>query len=244
MKKKSKYSSFNQIGENISRFMEVHGIDATELARYTGLPTSTISRLRSNPTDCSPNLSSLMPIAEFFHLTISQLIGEDQINPEHYEITLHQSRQQKISIPLLQAEEIMHHTSGHLVASQYILVDIPIHKEAFAYLLQGSAMEPQFPDKTLLIIDPTIVPENLDYAVVMQFNKKLPIFRQILIEENEKYIKASNPLFNEFTKLSEERDRIIGVMVQSRRNFKTKDFIQPDNLISTPFHKNKKAQVS
>lgn len=224
--------------------MEAHSIDATELARQTGLPTSTISRLRSNPTDCSPNLSSLMPIAEFFHLTISQLIGEDQISPELYEVTLHQNRQQKLSIPLLQTDEIIPHTQERLRSSQYILVDIPVNKDAFAYLLQGNAMEPQFPDKTLLIIDPTIVPENLDYILVMPFNKKLPIFRQILIEGNEKYIKSLNPLFNEFIKLSEEKDKIVGVMVQSRRNFKITEFAKTSNLIPQEFHKNKKNQAS
>lgn len=65
-----------------------------------------------------------------------------------------------------------------------------------------------------------------------------------LIEGNEKYIKASNLLFNEFIKLSEEQDRIIGVMIQTKRNFKTTDFVQSDNLIATSFPKDKKAQAS
>jgi hypothetical protein len=186
-----------------------------------------------------------MPIADFFNLTISQLIGEDKINPEQYEINLNQGLSQKVSIPLLKTEEIIPYINNNFSSSQYITIDIPVNKESFAYMLQGNAMEPQFPDKTLLIIDPKITPDNLDYVIVVQSEKKLPIFRQILIEGNDQYIKSSNPLFNEFIKLSSEKDRIIGVMIQSRRNFKYPDFIDTENMNTFLFEKKlKKSQAS
>ncbi len=240
MKKKSKYSNFSHIGENISRLMEAHGIDATELAKQTDLPTSTISRLRSNLADHSPNLSSLMPIAEFFNITISQLIGENSISSEDYEINLIQNQSQKLSIPLLKTEEIISYISGNFSTSKYVAIDIPVNKESFSYLLQGNAMEPQFPDKTLLIIDQTIKPENLDYVLLLQSDKKLPIFRQILIEGNEKYFQASNPIFNELIKFSEGKDKILGVMVQSRRNFKVSDLLQAEISSTNSFYKKSK----
>lgn len=227
MKKKSKIN-FNKIGGIITDLMRIHSIDATELSLKTGVPTSTISRLRS-PSDRSPNLSSLMPIADFFDITISQLIGEEEID---YNIT--NSEKDSIlssilSIPILNEDTIEGYINNKVVEFESISIDIPISENAFAYILSGNAMEPEFPDKTLLIIDPTIEPENLDFILLATKSKKKPIFRQILIEGGERYIKTSNPLFNEFNKLSNQYDKIIGVMVQSRRSFKNSDAPQNKN---------------
>ena len=227
MKRKSKIN-FNKIGDIITELMEFHNMDAVELSLKTGVPTSTISRLRS-PSDRSPNLSSLMPIADFFDVTISQLIGEDSINyindMDNDEIT----SSSKLLIPVLDEDTIEDYINNKEIEFESISIDLPVNETSFAYLLNGNAMEPEFPDKTLLIIDPTIEPENLDFILLITTHKKKPIFRQILIEGGERYIKASNPLFNDFNKLSNPNDKILGVMVQSRRNFKSSDIRKDKN---------------
>jgi SOS-response transcriptional repressor LexA len=97
---------------------------------------------------------------------------------------------------------------------------LSVSDKTFAYFLQGNAMEPQFPDKTLLIIDPSLEVENLDHILVIPSGKRLPIFRQVLIDGDEKYVRALNPAFNEFIKLTSNSHTVLGVMIQSRRNFK------------------------
>lgn len=229
-KKKVKNINLNKIGEIISDLMESCEIDASELSQQTGLPCSTISRLRSNNTKCSPNLSSLIPIADFFCITISQLIGEEPINQIHNKFK--PSKIKRFPIPVLNSETILDYLETNTsTETQIINIDLQVSEKTFAYFLQGNAMEPQFPDKTLLIIDPTIEIENLDHILVIPSGKRLPIFRQILIDGEEKYIRALNPAFNEFVKLTTDSHTILGVMVQSRQNFK--DIHLPSTTINT-----------
>lgn len=219
-KKVLKKLNFTKISENISILIEACGIDARELAFETGLPASTISRLRSNTNTGSPNLSSLIPIANFFRISLSQLIGEEPINQAIYG-TFKPNKITKFPIPILCSENIIDFLVHNIpVDAPSIDVDIAVSEKSFAYFLQGNAMEPQFPDKTLLIIDPEITLENLDHVLVIPEGKATPIFRQILIDGDEKYLQTLNPKFNEFTKFNDQTYRLLGVMIQSRKNFK------------------------
>lgn len=219
-KKVIKKLNFTKISENISILIEACGIDARELAFETGLPASTISRLRSDTSTGSPNLSSLIPIANFFRISLSQLIGEEPINQAIYG-TFKPNKITKLPIPILCSENIVDFLVHNIpVDAPLIDVDIAVSEKSFAYFLQGNAMEPQFPDKTLLIIDPEITIENLDHVLVIPEGKATPIFRQILIDGDEKYLQTLNPKFNEFTKFNNQTYKLLGVMIQSRKNFK------------------------
>lgn len=234
-KKKSSPKGINKIGEIISNLMDACGIDATELAEQTNLPCSTISRLRSNATESSPNLSSLFPIANFFCISISQLIGEEPI--PYIQGKYNPARIKRQSLPVLHGETILEYLQHKNRSTLPLIhVDTPVSTESFAYFLQGNAMEPQFPDGTLLIIDPNIEIENLDHILVIPTNKKLPLFRQILIEGEERYLRTLNPTFNEFIKLTSKSHTILGVMIESRRNFKNMEFsLNNSNLKTFPY---------
>lgn len=220
MKKKSKNLNFGQVGENISILMEHCEIDATELARETGLPTSTISRLRSNTTEFSPNISSLLPIARYFQVTVSQLIGEEAL-PQDICGAFKPNLVKKRFVPLLKNENLHEFIANSKVITQSFLeVDLLVSNKAFACLTQGSAMEPQFPDNTLLIIDPELVAINLDYVLVISKEKNILLFRQLITDGEDCYIRTLNPIFNEFLKMNKDSHKIVGVIVQSRQNFK------------------------
>lgn len=219
MKKKEKFLDFSRIGENISSLMTHCAIDATELARETGLPTSTISRLRSNVTEFSPNISSLLPIARYFQITVSQLIGEEAL-PQDICGTFKPSFVKKQLIPLIEAKNIYDYfISNHLIESSFIETDLLVSNKAFACYVQGSAMEPTFLDKSLLIVEPGIVTENLDYVLAVSTQKKL-LFRQLLTDGEERYLKPLNPFFTDFININKEQFQIIGPIVQLRKNFK------------------------
>lgn len=221
MKTNTQNLDFSQLGKNIILLMEGCEVDGTELSRETGLPTSTISRLRTISTDFSPNLSSLLPLAKYFCVTISQLIGEEPLGDDLCG-THNPSTTKKQMIPLLGAEIIIEYIiHQHLTgAPPQIEVDLAISKLSFAYINNGNAMEPLFLDQTILIIDPELKPHNLDYVLVLAKNKKNPVFRQLLIDGDERYIKALNPAFNEFINITSESHTILGVVVQSRKNFR------------------------
>ena len=65
--------------QEVLSFLMVEGdIDDASLSRETGIPASTISRMRLN-TEANPTASTLRPIAKYFSISISQLLGDEEI---------------------------------------------------------------------------------------------------------------------------------------------------------------------
>lgn len=225
MNKKSKNLNFSQLGENISILMEHCEIDAAELARESGLPTSTISRLRSNISDFSPNISSLIPIARYFQISVSQLIGEEAL-PQDICGTFKPNIVKKLFVPLLNPQHIYEYVmSDKLIDELFIEVNLQVSRKAFACFTQGSAMEPKFQDKSLLIIDPEVTAENLDYVLAISLEKKTILFRQLLTDGEDRYLKTLNPVFNDFVKINNNSHKIAGTLVQSLQNFKNMEHV-------------------
>lgn len=52
-----------------------HGLTEAELAKKTGVSKANISRL-INQNNCNPTLNTLAPLAQYFEISVSQLIGE------------------------------------------------------------------------------------------------------------------------------------------------------------------------
>ena len=66
----------------LSKLMSNSSIDDTLLSKETGIPISTIKRMRLNE-EANPTSTTLAPIASYFKITIDQLLGLspiDQIN--------------------------------------------------------------------------------------------------------------------------------------------------------------------
>ena len=59
----------------LRQLIEERGISLKELSSETGVAAPNISRLLSS-SDSNPTLSTLMPIARFFGVSVSMLIGE------------------------------------------------------------------------------------------------------------------------------------------------------------------------
>lgn len=53
----------------------MNGLSANQLAEACGVPQTTISRLLKG-TIVAPNIDTLAILADYFHVTVSQLIGE------------------------------------------------------------------------------------------------------------------------------------------------------------------------
>lgn len=60
---------------NLKKLMDLHQINDKVLSGSTGVPAANISRLKNNLT-CNPTLGTLLPIAKYFGITVSELIGE------------------------------------------------------------------------------------------------------------------------------------------------------------------------
>ena len=65
----------HQLSQTLERLMATRTINDIRLSQATGVPSTTIARLRTN-SEANPTVSSLRPIARFFGVSISQLLGD------------------------------------------------------------------------------------------------------------------------------------------------------------------------
>src|SRR5436190_10910802 len=69
------FAMFDKLGQNLDFLMNNAHLNANELARRTGIPASSIKKIRTNNSP-NPTLTTLLPLSNYFSLTLSELIGE------------------------------------------------------------------------------------------------------------------------------------------------------------------------
>ncbi len=194
-------------------------ITESELARRTGIGQPVVHRIASGETD-NPKVGTLSPMAKFFALSISQLIGDEPLPPNRLPGTFNPGVTGWIQIPLLSWEQALEwpHLTDHSKPTQTISTDLPLSEHAYALTVKDTTMEPRFPEGTVLLVDPAIQPADRDYAIVHMDGYKSPTFKQILIDGSTTYIKPLNPDFK--TLALDKSHKFLGVMVQARMDFK------------------------
>src|SRR5688572_30667176 len=96
---------FEKLSDNLNLLMaEVH-ISADELSRRTGIPASTIKKIR-NRYNPNPTLATLIPLAQFFSVTLGQLVGDEPL-PENRLQGLHQNNviMSQTNLPIISWQE-------------------------------------------------------------------------------------------------------------------------------------------
>ena len=194
-----------------------------DLARKLNIPQPTIHRLVTGKST-RPYLSSLEPIAEYFSLNVDQLLGEEPLPPdlETSEKENHSLVSSKIKhVPLISWEKLLIQMDVKHESNNKIPFIGNISNDGFATIMPDSSMEPIFSRESLLIFDPNKTPKDRSYVLVQLHDTKLPVFRQLLIDLDHKYLKPLNPDLNTFKMrlLEEENDKIYAVLVEARRTY-------------------------
>ena len=213
-----KTSSMSKI---LKGLMAELGINESELARRTGIGQPVVHRICSGETD-NPKVATLSPIANFFAISISQLIGDEPLSPERIPGTFNPDAQGWRQIPLLAWNQVLHWQKNNekLAPLPTISTDIELGQHAYAVSTRDTTMEPRFPEGTILLIDPNLKPNSLDFAIVHVEGYDLPNFKQVLIDGGHTILKPLNTDFK--TLLLDKPHKFLGVMVQSRMDFKKK----------------------
>lgn len=157
-------------------------------------------------------------IAEYFDVTIDQLLGKQMASPtvsSPSQSTLH------TSIPIISTSKVQHWRESTLDSAKdpsidWLLTEIEM-EEMLAVRVEGDAMWPQFQEGSLLIIDPEKSPSNRDFVLVHLKETDDVVFRQLSSDGNIKILKPINEIFP--TIQLEESDKFLGVVVQTRSNY-------------------------
>ena len=199
-----------RVGQVINRLMAEKKIRVAELARRVNLPQPTVHRIANGACE-HPHLSSLKPIADFFSITVDQLKGHELIP----------WLDRALKVPLLTWEAILNWPANkeEIKDCEFILTDANIGKSGFALKMKDASMDPVFPKNTLLIADSEQQPKDRSYVIAKLASYPEAIFRQLLVDAEERYLKPLSPDFDQYkmTRLT-KNDKILSVVVQAKRD--------------------------
>jgi SOS-response transcriptional repressor LexA len=204
-----------KLAATLKTLLQKRNLSESELARRTGVCQPVIHRMASGETD-NPKIDTLRPIAKFFSISIDQLVGDAPLSQEY----VFHVEQELYNLPLITLQEaikwpLIKNTTAPLPLVQ---TDIKISNLAYAIRLKDSTMYPMFPDGTLLIIEPTQKYAHRDFVIAHLKNHTQAIFKQLLIDGNQTYLKSVNSDYP-LIKL-QPLDQILGIMLQARIDFR------------------------
>jgi transcriptional regulator with XRE-family HTH domain len=188
------------------------GININQLHKHTGIPLSTLKRLRLNKEN-NPTLASLTPIASFFSVSLDQLIGKTPLPSKN------KTETNSITIPLIAWKDIIDSSKNRwrLAFSSVIIIGTYLNKESYALLIENNNWN-NFLAGSLLVIDPSLNPHNRDFIIVYKKGQLSPELRQVLIYKNKRYLKNVNSE-SEIIDFS-EKYKNLGVIIEIKMNYK------------------------
>ncbi|MCR9192230.1 MAG: helix-turn-helix domain-containing protein [Gammaproteobacteria bacterium] len=200
----------NRLSEILKILLRRRKLTVSELSRHTGIVQPVIYRMTTGESD-NPKLASLLPIANYFNVNISQLIGEEPLETDD-----NAAQQKTTAIPLLTWDNA--HTYKTVIPKQQKnIMAMGLSEEAFALIMADTSMEPMFQRGSLLIFDPLLEPQDRSFVLVTLEVTQTAVFRQLIIDANQQYLKPLNPDFNLFKmRLLDKKDTIIAGLVESR----------------------------
>lgn len=209
---------YTQLARILKKLLFERNMRPIDLAREANIPPPTIHRLITGKST-RPYKSSLKPIADYFAISIEQLIGENPVSSNSSGHASIFSNNQITKVPIISWKEVTDFPQSKSQFEHEIAISGNINKNAFALIMSDSSMEPLFPFGTILIFNPDIKVKDRAYALVKISDKEMPVFRQVLIDLEHKFIKPLNPDLSSIgMRLLTKNDKIIACLYESRFN--------------------------
>lgn len=210
---------YPKLGGILKKLLFDKNMKAVELARKVNLPPPTIHRLITGKST-RPYKSSLQPIADYFSVNIEQLLGEERL-PDDLNTELEVGKDLSSSkihyIPLIPWELLKTDKADADNEYEKLPFTGKISRRGFATIMQDSSMEPLFASGTLLFFEPDKSANDRSYVLVQLYENNFFVFRQLLVDVDQKYLKPLNPDFNAFKMRSlHSKDIIVAVLVEAR----------------------------
>ncbi|MEE9411653.1 MAG: S24 family peptidase [Methylococcales bacterium] len=96
---------------------------------------------------------------------------------------------------------------------EYYPCPIKCSPRSFVLRVQGSSMEPKFTDGDLIFVDPDVEAVHGKFVVVQLNDTNQATFKQLIVENNQQFLRAVNPDWPQRIIAIEEEATICGVVV-------------------------------
>ncbi len=212
------------LSSNLKNLMGLAKINASELARRTGVAQPIIHRL-STGQNINPKLATVRPISEYFMVTVSQLIGEETLPSDKSFYRVSSEHRGWNRVPMIAWNDTLDWPAAlqryqDSEESIYISTDANVSKMAYALVIKGCAMEPMFPEGTIVVVEPGRKPNDRDFVVVHLGGTSEARLKQIIFDGSDIYLKSLNPDLEEIKVAQlQSEDKILAVMVQAKVDY-------------------------
>src|SRR3990167_3867835 len=207
----------NKLNDNLNLLMSAARISASQLARRINVPLSSIKKIRKGDNK-NPTLATLLPIAEFFSVTLEELIAGNPLQKINTAVP--------VQLPLISWQEALSWPNATFRIQNVILSENGYSKYAYALYLEADWGI--FLSNSLLLIEPNNYPLHGDYVIVHKEGLTSAVLKQFLLEEEKPYLKSLN--ITAHTVSMTENYRILGIVMEHRNTLKKMQPIKTSNL--------------
>jgi SOS-response transcriptional repressor LexA len=171
-----------KLSHNVNVLMAEYRLSSSELARQTGVPATSIKRLRNNE-QANPTVSTLLPIAQFFGLSLSELVCESNV--------IHQHKGSSVqAVPLLTWQTCIEVNNADPL--EFITTCSKRSDSAFA-LRVDSEESSSFPKGCIIIVEPQLTAKDGDFIVVAKTSGGSVSIKKMLVDLDQCYLRSLRP---------------------------------------------------
>lgn len=208
-----------KLSSTLKQLLVTANISEAELARRTGIAQPMVNRLATGKNK-NPKLETLKPIAKYFSVTFSQLLGEEDL-PSTDGASANSSH--SFQLPMANWDSLDFNNPNNINSGLVIATTAKVSDQAFAVLINNSQFEPRFPANTTLTIEPTAKLSNNDFVLVKKLEAQQLLLAQVKLDSNNnttlKDLNNINSSAQEIT-LDDTKHQVVGVLVQTSYDFK------------------------
>jgi 7-cyano-7-deazaguanine reductase len=188
LKQTPKQPKLSSLSERISYLLQLEGLHEAEFARKVGITQQVCNQILRGQT-ANPRLETLTKLADFFDITVGQLIGSESFEN-------HSLKPNASAIPLLDWDNITLWVESEKLpkngtSTQWISCDLKSNNRVYA-IRSNPSFEPYFDRHSVLIIDP-----SLDYIpghfVVASVHSKTITVRRLVEELGDIFLNSIVP---------------------------------------------------
>lgn len=183
----------NILSKNLEFLLKKNELSSSQLSSGSGIDKPIISRILSGKTT-NPQVETLKPIADFFNITIDQLIGSDISTDKKHGVVVPISR---MLVPVIDWKHVPYwlDIKNNYNSSKTIDAKISSSKDSFALVISTEQFEPRFAINSIIIVDPTLTPKNRDYVLTKSKDTDDICIEQLIIENNKTFLKSVSQNF-------------------------------------------------
>ena len=214
------------LGQRITHAREHARIKQKDVAEHFGISSQAVSQWEADRT--RPDSQRLARLARLLEVRLEWLLDETGSVSFEEQCQLSSDVRHTVRVPIIDTLQASDWTDtegaiGSTVGSSYLQTDLGVSSIAFALVIQGKSMEPEFQSGDKVIIDPSVQPRPGDFVVAMRDQDQEVTFKKYRLkseDEGEGNVIELVPVNPDWPTLlidQQNLGRIIGTMVEHRR---------------------------